>query len=109
MTRCARSLRTIMNSKLNSAIGFAMKAGKLVSGDFTVEKTVRARRAKLTLLDSEASDNTKEKYRNMCENAGIPLIEVEELGRWIGKPGRMVAATTDEQFTTMIKRASAQE
>ena len=109
MTHCARSLQPIMNSKLNSAIGFAMKAGKLVSGDFTVEKVVRARRAKLALIDSEASENTKSKYRSMCENAGIPLVEVEELGRWIGKPGRMIAAATDEQFTTMIKRASAQE
>ena len=98
-----------MNSKLSSAIGFAMKAGKLISGDFTVEKTVRARKAKLVLIDSEASENTKSKYRSMCENAGISLIEVVELGRWIGKPGRMIAATMDEQFTTMIKRAAAQE
>ena len=102
-------MHNIMNSKLNSAIGFAMKAGKLISGDFTVEKTVRARKAKLALIDSEASENTKGKYRSMCENAGILLIEVEELGRWIGKPGRMIAASTDEQFTTMIKRAAAQE
>lgn len=109
MIHCARSLQTIMNNKLNSAIGFAMKAGKLISGDFTVEKMVRARKAKLALIDSEASENTKSKYRNMCENAGIPLVEVEELGRWIGKPGRMIAAATDEQFTTMIKRAAALE
>ena len=99
----------MMNNKLNSAIGFAMKAGKIVSGDFSVEKTVRARKAKLALIDSLASENTKDKYRGMCEHAGIELIEVEELGRWIGKPGRMVAAVSDEQFTTMIKRAFAQE
>jgi ribosomal protein L7Ae-like RNA K-turn-binding protein len=109
MKRCVRSLQAIMNSKLTNAIGFAMKAGKLVSGDFTVEKTVRARKAKLALIDSTASDNTKDKYRSMCEHAGIELMEIEELGRWIGKPGRMIAAATDEQFTTMIKRASAQE
>jgi ribosomal protein L7Ae-like RNA K-turn-binding protein len=98
-----------MNSRLTSAIGFAMKAGKLVSGDFSVEKAVRAGRAKIGLIDVSASDNTKDKYRGMCLHAGIGLIEVEDLGRWIGKSGRMVAAVTNEQFTMMIKRASAEE
>ncbi len=99
----------MMNSKITSAIGFAMKAGKLVSGDFSAERAVRAGRAKIALIDGAASDNTKDKYRLLSEHAGIALIEVEELGRWIGKPGRMVAAVTDEQFTTMIKRAFIQE
>lgn len=83
-----------------------MKAGKLVSGDFSAEKVIRGGKAKLALIDALASDNTKEKYRAMSEHAGILLIEVEELGRWIGKPARMVAAVTDERFSTMIKRAS---
>ena len=98
-----------MNSKLNSAIGFAMKAGRLKSGDFVTEKLLRAKNAKIALIDTTASDNTKEKYRNICANSEIELVEVEELGRWIGKPGRMVAAVTDTTFTQMIKRALAQE
>ena len=98
-----------MDSKLTNAIGFAMKAGKLKSGDFVVEKLVRARSARLVLIDTSASENTTSKYRAMCENAHTELMPIEELGRWIGKPGRMVAAVTDEQFTNMIKRASANE
>ena len=98
-----------MNSKLNSAIGFAMKAGKLKSGDFVTEKLLRAKGAKIALIDKTASDNTKDKYRSICENTGIELIEIEELGRWIGKPGRMVAAVTDEAFFQMIRRALASE
>ena len=98
-----------MNSKLNSAIGFAMKAGRLKSGDFVTEKLIRAKGAKIALIDTTASDNTKDKYRDICAYTGIDLVEVEELGRWIGKPGRMVAAVTDEAFTQMIRRALAQE
>ena len=108
MTHCARSLLTIMNSKLNSAIGFAMKAGRLKSGDFVTEKLLRAKNAKIALIDGTASDNTKDKYRTICENTGITLVEIEELGRWIGKPGRMVAAVTDEAFAAMIMRALPQ-
>ena len=98
-----------MNSKLSSAIGFAMKAGRLKSGDFVTEKLLRAKNAKIALIDTTASDNTKEKYRTICANSEIELVEVEELGRWIGKPGRMVAAVTDTAFTQMIKRALAQD
>ena len=92
-----------------SAIGFAMKAGKVQSGDFIAEKLLRAGKAKLLLLDEAASDNTSEKYRALCESRGVALLRVGELGLWIGKPGRMTAAVTDEHFAAMIKRAFAEE
>lgn len=95
-------------NKLTSAIGFAMKAGKLVSGDFSTEKAARSGRARLLLLDDTASNNTKEKYRALSASKNVELIEVTDLGNWIGKPGRMVAAVTDLNFTTMIKRANAE-
>ena len=98
-----------MNNRLNNAVGLAMKAGRLKSGDSTVEKLVRAEQTKLVLLDAGASENTREKYRAMCQNHGAELIPVAELGRWIGKPGRMIAAVTDENFRNMIKRAFAEE
>ncbi len=96
-------------SKLTSAIGFAMKAGRLKSGDFVVEKLVRANKARLVLIDEGASGNTKEKYRTLCIGHHTEQLEVNELGSWIGKPGRMIAAVTDEGFANMIKRASAEE
>ena len=86
-----------------------MKAGRLKSGDFVTEKLLRAKGAKIALIDTTASDNTKDKYRDICAHIGTELVEVEELGRWIGKPGRMVAAVTDTAFTQMIKRALAQD
>ena len=95
-------------NKLTSAIGFAMKAGKLVSGDFSVEKLARSGKARLLLIDEAASDNTKEKYRALSASKNVELVEICELGSWIGKPGRMVAAVTDSNFTTMIKRANAE-
>jgi len=98
-----------MNNRLTNAVGLAMKAGRLKSGDSTVEKLVRAEQTKLVLLDADASENTRDKYRSMCQNHGAELILVAELGRWIGKPGRMIAAVTDENFRNMIKRAFAEE
>lgn len=86
-----------------------MKAGRLRSGDFTVEKLVRASQVRLVLIDADASENTREKYRTMCQTHGAEFIPVAELGRWIGKPGRRIAAVTDENFRNMIKRAFADE
>lgn len=98
-----------MSSRLTNAIGLAMKAGRLKSGDSTVETLVRAEQTGLVLLDADASENTREKYRAMCRTHGAEILPVAELGRWIGKPGRMIAAVTDENFKNMIKRAFADE
>ena len=93
-------------SKLCQSIGLAMKAGRLVSGDFAVEKLVRAGKALLVLIDETASDNTREKYARLCANAHVMLIDAPELGASIGKPARMLAAVTDENFANLILRAA---
>lgn len=98
-----------MDGRLTNAIGLSMKAGRLKSGDFAVEQAVRAGQARLVLLDESAAENTKGKYRAMCDYRGIEMLQIGELGRWIGKPGRMIAAVTDENFKNMIKRAAAEE
>jgi ribosomal protein L7Ae-like RNA K-turn-binding protein len=85
-----------------------MKAGRLQSGDFAVERLVRANKALLALVDAGASENTKGKYRALCAAHKTELMEVHELGLWIGKPSRMLAAVTDRNFANMIKRASAE-
>ncbi|HOG01736.1 MAG TPA: ribosomal L7Ae/L30e/S12e/Gadd45 family protein [Clostridia bacterium] len=91
--------------KLRGALGLAMKAGKCAAGDFACEKLIKGSGARLALLDANASDNTKQRYRGMCARAGIPLLEVEDLGGAIGKPGRMIAAVTDEGFAKLILSA----
>ncbi|HWQ57888.1 MAG TPA: ribosomal L7Ae/L30e/S12e/Gadd45 family protein [Clostridia bacterium] len=93
------------DKKLRGALGLAMKAGKCAAGDFACEKLVRAGGARLVVLDGGASGNTKDKYRGMCARLGIPLIEVEDMGDAIGKPGRMIAAVADEGFARLIASA----
>lgn len=88
--------------KLNNAIGLAMKAGRIASGDFSVEKAVRSGTAKLVMVDESASDNTKKQWRDACGFRSIPLITIRALGDAIGKPARMVAAVTDTGFSAMI-------
>ena len=91
--------------KTGNCIGLCRKAGRCVLGDFAAEKTVRAGKAKLVLLDETASANTKDKYRYLCKGREVPLLLVKSPGEAAGQPGKMVLAVTDEGFAHMIAEA----
>lgn len=93
-------------NRLNQALGLAAKAGKVKSGDFTVEKILKSGQTQLVLLDTEASAATEERYGRTCERLGVRLMRVTGLGEAIGKAGRIVAAVTDRGFEMMIVRAA---
>lgn len=98
-----------MGQRLSNALGLCRKAGRCVTGDETVEKTVRAGKAQLVVLDSECSENTRDKYTFLCRGRGVELLEVPEPGLAIGQPGRKVIAVTDTGFSKMIREAYCNE
>lgn len=91
--------------KLYGAVGLARRAGKCIAGDFAVERAVKAKKAAHVLLDSHASKATKERYYALCERQGIGCIEIEDIGKAIGKPGNKIVAIMDENFAEMLKAA----
>ena len=91
------------NEALRSALGFAQRAGKLLSGDFACEKAVKSGKAMLVALDESVSDATHARYGGMCERAGIPCLLVEEMDTAIGRGGKKIAAVTDSGFARMIE------
>ncbi len=97
------------NNALYNAVGFAMRAGKLASGSFAVEKTVKSGRAKLIIVDDGASENTVKQWRNASLTQNIPLVQMSCMGKAIGKAERMVAAVTDEGFAEIILKKSGVE
>jgi|GEM_PF-1655839 len=90
--------------KLLNGLGFAMKAGKVRSGELAAEKTLKSGKAKLVLLDSGASAATLSRWSSACEHASVPLITVEGVGRAIGREAHMVACVTDNGFAQMLMR-----
>lgn len=90
-----------MNDKILSLLSLATKAGKVVSGEFSVEKAVKSKKAGMVILSSEASDNTKKKFSNMCEFYQVPIYfygTKEQLGRFTGKEFRASVAILGEDF-----------
>ncbi len=89
------------------AMGMTQRAGKCVSGDYATEKAVKGGHAYVAVLDDDASAATKARYAGYCQRADIPLLIMKDMGRAIGKPGRMTAAITDAGFARMIINANA--
>ena len=95
-----------LNKQL-SLLGLAMKAGKVVSGEFAVEKYVKEGKAHLVLVAEDASQNTKKSAHDMCVCYEVPLYDIgtkEKLGRAIGKEYRALIAVTDENFAKAMTK-----
>ena len=95
-----------------STLGLAMKSGNVVSGEFGTEKAVKSCKATLIIISSDASENTKKKFRNMCDFYKIPMIIMgtkEELGHAIGKELRSSMAILNQGFAESIEKQLKQD
>ena len=84
-----------------------MKAGKVVSGEFSTEKAVKTGKAFLVIVSEAASDNTKKMFRNMCSYYEVPMYVYgtkEDLGHSMGKEFRASLAVTEEVFAKSIEK-----
>ncbi len=90
-----------------SMVGLAAKAGKISSGEFSVEKSVKSGFGHLVIIAEDASDNTKKMFHNMCAYYKTPICifgTKEELGHWIGKGQRASICILDEGFAKSISK-----
>ncbi|VDN45919.1 K-turn RNA binding protein [Petrocella atlantisensis] len=98
-----RRSKTLNN--IFSMIGLAMKAGKVLSGEFSVETGIKNSSVLLCIIASDASDNTKKKFTNMCAYRQIKMITLGDkisLGKAIGKEYRATIGIVDEGFANAI-------
>ena len=77
-----------------SLLGIAQRAGVLTFGQDGVLKAIALGGARMVLLDSGASENTKKKIIDSCRHYGVEVFETstDRLGYAVGRPGRMSAA-----------------
>lgn len=94
-----------MQDRVLSMLGLAAKAGKVVSGEFSVEKAVKSNKAYLVIVAEDASDNTKKMFTNMCTFYKVPIYyygNKEMLGNAIGKEIRASVGLIDTGFSDAI-------
>lgn len=94
-------------NKSLALIGLATRARKVVSGEFGTEAEVKAGKAYLVIVATDASDNTKKKFKNMCAFRKLPIYICSDkvtLGHAMGKEFRASLAVLDKGFANEIKK-----
>lgn len=95
-----------MKIQVKNLIGLAQRAGKLLSGEGTVESALRRGKVKMLILAEDASANTQKLFNNMAAGAHVPVYVCgtkEQLGLAIGKSHRSAVAITDINFARGLK------
>lgn len=90
---------TPQDKQLN-LLGMAVRAGRLITGEELTVKAIQRNEAKLVVVASDASDNTREKLTNKCKYYNVPLdiaFTADDISAAIGK-SRSICAFTDKGF-----------
>ena len=94
-------------SRVLSMISMATNAGKTASGEFCTEREFKSGGAALVIVAGDASDNTKKKFKNMCDYYHVPICfyrDKDTLGHAMGKEFRASLAILDEGFAKGIRK-----
>lgn len=94
-----------MEDKILNFLGLAARAGKVVSGEFSVEKLIKANKAKLVLVALDASDPTKKLFKDKSTYYQVPMHvygDKDSLGHAIGKQARASVGVSDHGFAMAL-------
>lgn len=93
-----------VNDKFLSLLGLAAAGGKITSGSAAVLEAIQKRKAHLLLIEAECAENTIIKYKNEAKKANICyyILETNEMGYRIGKPGHKLVCVNDEIFSKAL-------
>lgn len=111
------------NAKILSMVGFAARAGKLITGTDRICDEIRRHgcpddgegrpwsSAGIVILTADASENTKKRLVNACAYYRIELyrssLRSEELASRLGMAAAAACATFDRNFANGIRKAIA--
>ena len=94
--------------KIQALLGFAQKAGKIVSGDEMVIAGIKKRQVFFVILAQNASENTCKDVLYYINKYQIPYLiwsDKEDLGCMIGKSPRAALGVTEKNFALGIQKS----
>lgn len=95
----------VNKTKLSNALGMAKKAGKIVTGEELVIKSIQAERARLVFVANDAAANLMKRMTDKTTYYEIPMIDIfsaAELSHAIGSD-RKVIAVQDKGFAKKME------
>lgn len=93
--------------KVLGSLGMCQKAGRMGSGEFMTEQSVKAGKSWLVIVATDASDATKKNFKDMCAFYEVPYAEYgtkDSLGHALGKEVRASLSVNDEGFAKAIRK-----
>jgi ribosomal protein L7Ae-like RNA K-turn-binding protein len=94
-------------------LALARKAGRIELGEENTGAAIRAGKARLVLLASDASDNARRRAEGFLHGRDVPFLPVpftkEEISQKTGKAGCSMAAFTDTGLALSFAEALAEE
>lgn len=101
-----------MNLRLNPEktlvlLGFAQKAGKVVSGDETVRAFLKQKKVKLLLVADDSNEKRQHSWSIEAEKANVPLAILsnkQQMGLAIGMSERIIVGVTDDAFAQAMMK-----
>ena len=94
--------------KAISLLGFCARARKVQFGTNTALTLMEHGKAKLVIVATDMSENTKERVFQAAKSFGVPALEYglsDELSHITGNSGRGIFVITDKQFAESIAQA----
>ncbi len=94
----------IINDKFYRMLGLSVKSGNAVFGESAAKDSLK-NKSQLVIVSTDASDNTKKKFRNGCSFYNVPYIECSDryfLGKATGKNFAVVISITDKGFAESL-------
>lgn len=93
-----------MNTRIQSLIGIARRAGKVASGDAQIEAMLKKRKGFLLII-AEDAHGAQKKYTQWANDIKLPVYVTGtklELGRLIGLSPRSAVLILDQGFAKAI-------
>ena len=106
-TKLACQTQSKSQDSIESLLGFAARARKLVIGMTAVSQAMRKKNTHLVVLDRETSPSTRKKIEGLSQSSGIPFYTYEEkpLEQIVGKVNCKCVAVIDSEFAQSIRKA----
>ena len=95
------------NEKILGYLGISRKAGKLIFGTDACLDGLRKDTLSLIIVSKEASERTKNKFSNICNDKKITYIEwgdINSISKAIGKQNKAVIGIKDKNLSEAIKK-----
>ena len=86
---------------------YRQKHGKILFGADSVENAIKKKIVKLVIIAEDSSERTKDKFRKICREFHIPIIEIadiETLSKAIGKNNKAIIGIQDINLSKEIEK-----